>query len=861
MRRVKRIISYVLILLFIIPNLYSHSFAAINPAMTTPQMLRVEAINPGEKAIGYIEGNGYYFDLKWNDLTMPAGEGANPAYVNIYMKEIAKYNGASSFVQHDRDLPKSVTSVRMSNLKSGTIYNVMARAYYTKTDGETTFTSGESAPSNTVKVMTDIQLAAYSYGPNQIKIEWDDVWDTGKRIDYKLYISQSKDFANSEPMYIKAAQIGSNSPVVPNTSTGKLEYVQNVDDAGSVYYVKVVPDIADTEIKRNNETKTMAVSSYILASTSKMATTDSGTIWRLSWTPVVTDLNSSDIDLSYKIYKGTVGSTDLPSYVATVAGNTNYFVTLPPNDNSSYYIIRASVKWKNSGLDVYPVDILSDDIYIKEPEVASTPPTPEIVNSFQSTSGDLNSTIISYDDIYDTATKELIKKGELTSTGATILWRVPKKAEGSIDIDTAYDIWLITDPNMIDNPTSNMKIASSIKMGTDNEIKNGMETVGYKYKIPNLTPNSTYYFKIVAKKVFMQYKDGVLTNVAYYSQPALKVIITPSNGPIDQPVVPARPPFKVKTLSGKNVITNTTATIQLKNMWYEKFNTNTGKWEYIRTEKLNAADTTMPYNPIANPPDNINYRKVEYDSGIAIDVGCAEFTDGMDISTLPTQKVSGVPSAVPSSDYVEGRIYNPDQSESASLNTDGKRHNIDIQLTDLQPNTTYIVWVRAERSGTSSGASDPIIITTNPETPETVEKPTVPSFNYVQEGDNFADFGWLFKPGYKYYIKYGTTDNISSASGTASITASDYTKNYYRISGLTPNTQYYFWIQAEATLGSQSSKSEWSDSYPLKTKPYISPDTPLGFGVKNSEDAITKNSITFEWIKQDGMQYILEVSN
>jgi len=864
MKVFRKITTYILILTFILANFYCISNAAINPPMPSPQMLRIEAKNVGEAPIGYIEGVGYYFDLKWDPLTMPVGEGSDSAYSNVYLNEIAKYNGGSSLILHDKDVSKSVNSLRISGLKSGTIYNVITKAYYTKTDGTTTFTSGESAASNTVKVLTDIQLVAYSYGPNQIKIEWDDVWDSGKRIDYKLYISQSKDFANTEPMFIKQAQIGTNGPVIPNTTTGKLEYIHNVKDSGAVYYVKIVPDIADPELKKNTESKTTAVSSYILANTTKMATTDSGTIWRISWTPVVTDLNSSDIDLSYKIYKGTIGSSNLPAYVATVVGNTNYFVTLGPKDNDSYYIIRASVTWKNTGADVYPVDILSDQIFIKEQEVSSTPPTPEIVNLFEKISNHPETTIISYDDVFD-ASGNLLKKGELTSKSATILLRVPKKSTGEIDSDTLYDMWKITDPNMIDTPTDNMKLPFSGKMGTDNEVKNGTDVVGYKYKLSDLTPNSTYYFKIIARKTFMEYVNGKLTSVTYYSQPALKVIITPTEGAIDQPVVPSRPPFKIKqSIDGKNVITSTTATIQLKNMWYEKLITSTGKWEYVRSEKLNSGDNP-PYNPNdpATPPDNINYRKVEYDSGVTIDVGCVEFTtDGMDISTLPTTKVTGVPTTVPSSDYVDGKIYNPDQSETASLNVDGKRHNIDIQLTGLLPNTTYIVWVRADRSGgTSSGPSDPIIITTNPDSTPPIEKPTVPTFNYTQAGDSFADFGWVFKDGYKYNIKYGTVDDISSATNSVTVTLQDFSSNFYRIKGLTPNTLYYFWIQAETTVGSQTSDSEWSDSFPLKTLPYLPPNTPLGFGVKNSSDAITKNSITFEWLKEDGVQYILEVAS
>jgi len=55
--------------------------------------------------------------------------------------------------------------------------------------------------------------------------------------------------------------------------------------------------------------------------------------------------------------------------------------------------------------------------------------------------------------------------------------------------------------------------------------------------------------------------------------------------------VPAKPPLKVKKdLNGQYMVTESTVTIQLKNLWYEIFNFEENKWEYIRTEKLHYDD-------------------------------------------------------------------------------------------------------------------------------------------------------------------------------------------------------------------------------------------------------------------------------
>ena len=366
------------------------------------------------------------------------------------------YKPAIPIVEKSKDVPATETSLRMKSLNSGTIYYVYETAYHTYDVNGTTYTSSESTPSNKVKILTDIQVNAFSVSTNQIKIEWDDVCDlNGKRINYKLYVSENSSFTNSPPIYIGQDQIGQDKPVTVNESIGKLDYTDTVRDPGRVYYVKIVPDITDPELKMSPESNTVAVSSFILASTTKVSSNDFGTVWRLDWSPVITGLSDSDIKVSYEIYRGVDNSTSLPQYMATV-DDTSFFITVMQGDPSSYYLIRASVT--RNGTDVYPgVQIQSDNIEVKEQEVATTPPAPKLVDDFERSLGDV---IISYDT-------------ELKSNTATLLWRVPTKADGSADTDTTYDIWLINDPNVIDNPPASMKIESDLKMLNSNDVMNG----------------------------------------------------------------------------------------------------------------------------------------------------------------------------------------------------------------------------------------------------------------------------------------------------------------------------------------------------------------------------------------------------
>ena len=516
------------------------------------------------------------------------------------------------------------------------------------------------------------------------------------------------------------------------------------------------------------------------------------TIWKLEWSPVVTGLSGSDIKITYQIYRGIGTAGSIEQYMAS-KDDTVFFLTVAPGEEDYYYVIKAIVT--RHGQDLYPgITITSDRIYIRESEVPSRPAVPEIAS-----------------ELSDAAT---VVREEINTTDATILWRAPRKGSGEVDGEVLYDIWLVTDPNLISDPPSGTKIASDLKMTHDNFIMSGNILLGYKYTVSDLLPNTTYYLKIVAKKNFIEFVDNMLQNITLESDPALKVFTTPAPGPTDQPVVPGTPPLKLKEDNqGREMVTSTTAVITLKNKWYEQYSdkkmpdSEPGEWSwYYRTpaeldqigldldppidelaDKLEAGDETI---------DPMEFRKVEYDSGVTIDVGIVEYVPGMDyndLENIPAEKVIGH-SVTPN---------DPDEDIGAEdAIRDGLRHNVDIALYDLEPNKTYVVWVRAVRRSVNlmSGPSDPILVTTLPDLPIIAEKPTVPVFNYHHAGDTYIDLGWNFNREYVYYLEYGTADDRSRAAGRLTITPEEleYT-TYYRISGLTPDTVYYFWIQAEAT--------------------------------------------------------------
>ena len=292
----KKWISIIIILLISIVY-----FANLSYAVDFPVQPKVEnfLLLEGDQ-VGYNIYDGNYVNFIWDELE---SEGLGESkYLNIYANKIIKpYRAPENQQIIASDMTEDILEYKASNLESGTIYNFIAKAYYIYEDNGVLYQSPLSEPSDSLKVLTDIKIEAFQLENDRIKILWDDVWDTGNRISYKLYISEDAAFEDVTPIYFSESDIGENKIVSTNEEKGKLEYIHQVGKPGTIYYIKIVPLGDDLNI--NPEGSVIKVSSYLKTNVSKISTTDYVEDWKIDWQPVTIN-SDSEYSVSYQIFKG-----------------------------------------------------------------------------------------------------------------------------------------------------------------------------------------------------------------------------------------------------------------------------------------------------------------------------------------------------------------------------------------------------------------------------------------------------------------------------------------------------------------------------------------------------------------------------
>lgn len=694
---------------------------------------------------------------------------------------------------------RNATEIEMQNLKSGTVYHAHLHASHEHTPDQGGAVQKHDEMSEEILFLTDTNIAVRPGNNESLNIKWDKVSYNAASVSYDVYISESASFAETSPVHVDNEDIGVGKPI--QIEGNKLVYNAVDLKPSTIYYVKIRTNIEDGKVTCLPVSATSVGFTTIRTEIHKV----SSEWWKLEWNAITnTDLGENE-QVLYKIIRSVDG--DLEKEIAGTK-DTSILVKVP-TDNT-YFIIQADLI---SQLGT-SISVASEKIYAKEKEIIAVPPVPQIL---------------------DDPTEQHTLVG---SDSITLLWEAPYSNTGNLDTDVFYDIWVLENPADIDNGEISPTV-KDLKAGQSDYVYEkignvtGDRVVAFKHTLSDLDSNKVYYIKMTAKKNYTI--KNVTSTVS--SEPALKAFVTLPNGAIDQPVVPSVPPFKVKTtlVNGKEVesATSKTITLQWKNQWYEKWDSANSKWIYLADADVAGAESAGEF-----------YRLISYDPDVKFSVGYEVYGNGFDYDRL-METTSSMPM----------QITNIPNTTASTT--------IEYTVSDLEPNTAYVFWMRAYRTDSlKSHISDPIIVSTRPDYQIPLQKPAVPVISYKYAGDTYVDMIWNVINNYYYEIKYGIFDDISKTTGDTLLKPDDaafYPK--YRINSLTADTPYYFWIRAILRgTNDEQQMSDWSDSYLIKTTPYTPPDPPKGFGIKNTESPVGKDYIYFEWIYTAGLEYNLEIA-
>ena len=797
--------------------------------------------------IGYVQNafrKEWYADLEWDPAVFPAD--ATQEMITVGFNEAVWGTGQLLPDAIQIPLPggavaQSINEYTPETIKHGCIYEsyVKASCKYSTPEGQFTILSQKSNP---VRFLTGLDVSLELVpGTNNIKIKWDDVWNTSGRINYRIMISDTQGFTQPPPVPdIVASEIGQpGSPVVVNSTGKKLEFTYTHALPGREYAIKIVP-LPGTNIASATaeEVPAITIKTDILLQASKVGfTNDGGIIWKLSWNPIVKGSSFTRVD--YELYRYTNSELTGQLY-RLIPDRDNYQITIAKNDTNTYSF-KIDAKAYAPGSNI-PVEFRSNAKVALKEQVPEQPAAPELFDSFPMADPDP----LVYDDL-------------LTSSSASIMWKVIYTGDGLVDNDITYDVYLVDDIRNVSEPSDNYMIASDVSMGEANQIKdiNNGKVLGFKYDLIGLKSNSTYYFVIYAKKNYLVRNpvDGVMITTPFVSKQAVKVIITRPDTGTDRPVAPSSPPFVLKQNPGS--ITYTGATLQMDKKWYALYDTANDRWGYVTKAQYDANEQLLVgkkegmiinYTPgwrivphVVSFNDALNVIQMRNDGRVGDYISYSDLMQADLLAFEITQNEAVVP------------VISDDQDQTFEFNIDGLTHN-----------TAYIVWLTVEnQNGNSSDPSDPIIITTPPNIPVIPVTPTVPNDLKGIASDDFIDLFWSFRSGMEYDIQCGTSDDINSATKQATATYEELLQStFYRLDGLKPNTLYYIWIKAISTAPDGTKlESEYSNPLTIKTEAYKPPAPPSGFGVKAGADGVTENSITYVWETKTNFKYYLEFAD
>lgn len=612
-----------------------------------------------------------------------------------------------------------------------------------------------------------------------------------------------------------------------------------------------------------------------------------------------------------RIYRKTEGET-----AYTLIGTLNNAALNPrdpgkfehdePTKKSSYYI-EFVFTGQNGDESLFTKEVEYTPYELREQPLKPQVPTPYSDSVKNEEGFEKNDYLVTGDDISaDKMKPNTFYMQSKDPLQIQLVWDAPKKANGKVEYEMKYDIWVAEDEatledEVIEPVIKDLSISENVQdeliYKQDNKTVIGFKTLLKDYitskgNVKPLVSNQTYYIKIVAKRDY----SGTYS----ISQPTIVAITVDKNGDIFTPPVLAKPPLRIQ----EGGINTNSITIEWLEKWYEitanNPNNYTDEDEKFFSRLWNSTVYTggspaIKFKMEANLKEHILKTQKDVEAVKAIvgtsysnDYRDREVTLGADVKyevktllyddVLKQIKDQNASISTASGITLEKWIV---ENESDTVNgwntiTPGSVDHgdslpwKDYTVSGLQPNTRYVILVRAYRvldTGEKLTQTFPsyVIGTTNAEYESPEAKPTVPVLNPNGVTDESVSVWWTYNEDFDYEIVYSRLDDpesatawdftISNEPGNAEY-VSNGAKAIVTITGLMPDTTYNVWIRAKQKEGNEA--SSWSNPVTQTTNSIENPDPPRGLGpaayqsilaLGQDFQPITSEYITVEWIR------------
>lgn len=811
----KKIFSVVILISFLIALVPQNLMAQPAVVLPAPQSLnialennlpRMEVAQDGTITL-YFTWQYSYSDFDYFELYLGDDPTRFPYGYTIYKNDPNLTGSNGSYTYKVQSLPNG------QKIPSGTIFYAKIRSVRVLQD-QTGSVVYYSSYSNTIVFLTPIFVECYTNAEDAIDIVWDNVYYSGKRIDYDIYVSKDISFTTPTKYQIDGDRItllqsqkpGGRVEILPGR---KLKYTAAGLSPSSLYYVKVLPrNLPQEVIWRDPQTyippniKVIGeAATYIQAEAQRIA---DNVVW-LRWAKV------SIAENDYEIYKGS--KDQIPTLIGTVSAN-EFFAVVSITDDV-FFRIQVDV-FDSFGRKV---SIRSKDLYVHPYTLPFAPPAAENLTAFPKSQDTIS-----------------------------LRFKIPT------DKEVVYDFYY---KKYSDSNADFSLYVSNYQMKSSDEEKdeNNLPTGYYRFDITGLEKNTVYVLKVVVKKRFYDYEQG--TYIYKESTPALTISYTLS-GDITPPTTPTLLSVIYTTYDSVSLSWQpiTIAGVQPptvdRSIFYEvNFAvyqdgmdiTNPENLDIASFQKIILSDYQVDQSGkivfrVSSLLPNTRYvffvravRKIDSSvyyslpSNVVMTTTLIKYEVPLPSTVPVVENLSVVTttynSALLSWSYIENVYFEIQVSEDIKnanawqVASDSFKPSIkEIDYTtslcyftvqNLKPDTLYYFRVRAyiikDNQKVYSDFSSPVFART-----QKVPPPKTPiAFGIKEYGKDYAVFVWeIAETGRRYVIEIA--DNISFSNSQKYTTDTDATE--YKVTGLKPNTRYWARLFAIASDGQLSQSTE-----------------------------------------------------